>query len=439
MSQHCGWALKPVLQCLRSPYRRTPVLGVQSTRGFQSTAPVGEEEEVTQKSSQQEALDPALVSTPQQEKKLLEQGIQPIGSRRRRAALQSSAGIPFEQLPYQCFQEARKVLLADRQEKLAQIESTRNKIARVQALSVEGPAGENWKKSKVKPLQLYLNRLKIRADINDPLVKKRFEDGKGMVKNDFVLARHSLLIHPCLGDMRKPIYRFLADRKWREYQRKILVQRITQMRVTPDVLPHCDPTVETTLYFGRRKVPPGEFVQAMTSFTPPTLNVQMFERGEKLVTVAVADPDVPNVEKDSFDYKVHYLAVNIPISVISTRINFSGLSADSQIVFPWLPPVAQKGSPYHRLSIFVLEQKNSEPLDYAAVKESETDRDNTTLRSIQRRYSLKPIGAHLFRTRWDGTTEEVMKQISFADADMELRRRRVQPLPYKRRNPPSFR
>lgn len=239
--------------------------------------------------------------------------------------------------------------------------------------------------------------------------------------------------------MTKPIYRHLADRKWRDYRRKVLVQRITQMKVIPDVLPHCDPVADVNLYFGRRMVQPGEFVKSLASVSPPKLNVQIFERGEKLVTIAVVDPDVPNVETDSFDYKMHYLAVNVPISATATKVDLSQLSADSQVIMPWTPPVAQLGSPYHRLSVFVLEQKDSQPLDYAAVKARETDRDNTLLRSLQSRYQLKPIGAHLFRTHWDETMLEVMKQVGFEGGDFELRRKRVQPLPYKRRNPPTLR
>jgi large subunit ribosomal protein L35 len=239
--------------------------------------------------------------------------------------------------------------------------------------------------------------------------------------------------------MSKPIYRFLADRKWREYRRKILVQRITQMNVVPDVLPHCEPTVDTKLYFNSRQVQPGDFVESKNSTSAPKLDVQLFERGEKLVTIAVVDPDVPNVEADSFDYKMHYLAVNVPISAVNTKVDLSQLSADSQVVLPWLPPVAQKGSPYHRLSVFIMEQKDSQPLDFAAVKAKETDRDNTLLRTLQARYHLKAIGAHLFRTQWDDSTLEVMKQIGFSEADVELRRKKVEPLPYKRRNPSSFR
>ncbi|KAL2002321.1 hypothetical protein VTN02DRAFT_192 [Thermoascus thermophilus] len=418
---HCELASRPLLQCLRTTYGKgLPVVQLQATRSFRSSAaPRDEAQAETQKVPFYKAPDPALVTSPRLEKKLLKSGIRPIGSRRRRAALQDSPNIPFEQLPYQCFQEARKVLLADREEKLKQIETERGRIERLRAKPAEEAGGEVSKNSRLRAMELHLERLKILADINDPLVKKRFEDGQ--------------------GDMNKPIYRYLADRKWREYRRLIIVQRITQMKVIPDVLPHCDPIVDVKLYFGRRSVQPGEFVNSRVSVTTPKLNIQSFERGEKLVTIALVDPDVPNVEKNGFDYKCHYLAVNVPISPTNTRVDLSKLSEESQVVLPWLPPVAQKGSPYHRLSLFVMEQKDSKPLDFAAVKEKETSRDDLRLRTLQARYHLKPIGAHLFRTQWDDGTEEVMKQIGFEGADLELRRKRVEPLPYKRRNPSTFR
>ncbi|KAF9894484.1 hypothetical protein FE257_006367 [Aspergillus nanangensis] len=418
---HCERASKPLLQCLqRTCTKGLPSLQVQSARTFQTTALAREEAQTEAKTqSFYKSPDPSLVSSPRLERRMLRQGISPIGSRRRRAALQDSANIPFEQLPYQCFQEARKVLLGDREEKLKQISTMSEKISRLEAVPTEEAGGEQAKKSKLRAMELHLDHLKILADSNDPLVKKKFEDGQ--------------------GDMSKPIYRFLADRKWREYRRKILVQRITQMNVVPDVLPHCEPVVDTKLYFGRNAIQLGEFVNASASAMVPKLDIQLFDRDEKLVTIAVVDPDVPNVEKDGFDYKMHYLAVNVPISATSTKVDLSKLSTESQEILPWLPPVAQKGSPYHRLSLFILEQKDSKPLDFAAVKAKETDRDNTLLRTLQARYHLKPIGAHLFRTKWDETTEEVMRQIGFPEADMELRRKRVEPLPYKRRNPSTFR
>ena len=41
--------------------------------------------------------------------------------------------------------------------------------------------GELGKRNKLIGMQHEVHRLKILADINDPLIKKRFEDGFGMV------------------------------------------------------------------------------------------------------------------------------------------------------------------------------------------------------------------------------------------------------------------
>lgn len=45
---------------------------------------------------------------------------------------------------------------------------------------MERLGGEASKKGKLIAMQKYLEELKILADINDPVVKKRFEDGMGM-------------------------------------------------------------------------------------------------------------------------------------------------------------------------------------------------------------------------------------------------------------------
>lgn len=104
----------------------------------------------------------------------------PIGSRRRRAAIKSSDNIPFEQLPFQCFQEARKVLQADREEKLKLIATERLRISNLKALDASNiKGGEIQKERKLDSMRRYLEYLKIQADMNDPLIKKRFEDGEG--------------------------------------------------------------------------------------------------------------------------------------------------------------------------------------------------------------------------------------------------------------------
>lgn len=261
--------------------------------------------------------------------------------------------------------------------------------------------------------------------------------------------------------MNKPIYRYLANRKWRKYPRLVLMQRITQMKVIPDVLPSFEPSVDVKLAFippvvysrrgleygdlskGTRAgdfkyIQPGEFVNSALSENPCWLNVQSFERGERLVSVAVIDSDVPNIQKDGFDYRCHFLAANIPITPVQRTINLANLSKTEQLLLPWIPPYAQKGSPYHRLSVFVLQQKDNIPIDLD-VASKHINSENFILRSFIDRHLLKPIGVHLFRTKWDESTVEVMGRAGLEGADMELKRIKVEPLPYKRRNPSSFR
>ena len=240
------------------------------------------------------------------------------------------------------------------------------------------------------------------------------------------------------GDMNRPIYRYLADRKWREYKRPLILQRITQMNVVPDVLPILDPTAEVTLGFGRRNVQPGEFVDSRISERPPRLNVQVFNKGNRLVSIAVIDSDVPNLETDRFDYRCHFLAVNVPLSPTETSIPFSKLSNAKHIAFPWLPPYSQKGSPYHRLSVFVLEQTEGTPLDLATVRERHK-RDGFNLRAFNDRQLVKPIGVYIFRSIWDEGTADVMKRAGIFGAEIELKRKKPEKGPYKKKDSERYR
>lgn len=232
--------------------------------------------------------------------------------------------------------------------------------------------------------------------------------------------------------MDKPIYRYLADKKWRSYQYKLIVQRINQLNIVPDVLPHFEPVADVRLAFKRRNVQPGEFVDSRVSEIPARLNVQVFDKGERLVSVVVVDSDVPNPDRDSFNSRCHYLATNIPVSPTETSLPFSRVIQDTQMVLPWLPPHAQKGSPYHRLSIFVLEQAEGMNLDATTLK-SKVVRDGFSLRSFVDKYKLKPVGATVFRNQWDEGTAGVMERAGLEGADVEFKRKRIEALKPKQK------
>lgn len=148
-------------------------------RTITTSAPNCEEAQV-EKPSYYRNPQPETVYAPRLERKLLRAGVRPIGSRRRRAAIANSPGIPFDQLPFQCFQEARKILIADREEKVKKIETEKARIARLKDTdSNTFPGGDAYKQRRLRSMHAELEKLKILADVNDPNVKKRFEDGKG--------------------------------------------------------------------------------------------------------------------------------------------------------------------------------------------------------------------------------------------------------------------
>jgi large subunit ribosomal protein L35 len=74
------------------------------------------------------------------------------------------------------------VLREDREEKVKEIEMYRARIAKLEARGKEGVESETDRKQrehKLKSMRKRLEDWKILADINDPLVKKKFEDGMG--------------------------------------------------------------------------------------------------------------------------------------------------------------------------------------------------------------------------------------------------------------------
>lgn len=174
---NCHRAVRPLTTCLRQA--ATSNHASLQSRAFTSSLSVYAAVEASDRKDYNN--DPLTVLTWRGERSLMKAGKAPVGSRRRRAALRTSDNLPFEQLPYQCFQEARKVLAEDREEKIAQIQLTRQRIQKLEAKDASGvKGGAAMKQTTLQKLNERLEYLKIQADINDPMIKKRFEDGEGM-------------------------------------------------------------------------------------------------------------------------------------------------------------------------------------------------------------------------------------------------------------------
>lgn len=209
------------------------------------------------------------------------------------------------------------------------------------------------------------------------------------------------------------------------------MQRIEQFKLVPDVVAKLEPSVVVDLSFAGRKIDQGQYIDSRSSETAPSMSIQSFSRGEKLVTIACINPDIPNVAKDNFDYRCHFLACNVKISPTSPKVELSKLNGQTQSILPWLPAYTQKGAPYQRMAFFVLEQPDNAEIDIASAQKK-VKADGFILRSFIDRYKLKPIGANLFRSQWDEGTAGVMKRLGVPGHDVEFKRMKVEPLPYKK-------
>lgn len=77
------------------------------------------------------------------------------------------------------------MLAQDRMEKLEELKETSVEIAKLEQRPANVyRAGEQFKQKKLESLQRHLEELKIQADINDPAVKRKFEDGLGELQSE---------------------------------------------------------------------------------------------------------------------------------------------------------------------------------------------------------------------------------------------------------------
>lgn len=232
--------------------------------------------------------------------------------------------------------------------------------------------------------------------------------------------------------MKKPIYRFYAEKKWRSMAYKILKQRVDQFKIVPDVLPSFDPKMDVQLSFHGHQIEPGETVHSLVSETPPNVRVQVFDGQERLVSIVVMDSDVPNSESDSFGRKLHFMAANVPLDCLTKNISLNMLIAKHRrkVAAKWVPPVSQEGAPYHRISVWILEQPEAKLLSVSQLRQYYAQRrDGFSLQEFRARTKgARPIGFNMFRSEWDESTAKVMARHHIPGAEIVFRHKRVHSL-----------
>ncbi|PWW79486.1 PEBP-like protein [Tuber magnatum] len=287
----------------------------------------------------------------------------------------------IESMPFQTYQLALDIIHKDRQENLKRIAKERETLEKL--IKYKGLTHND---RRIVSMKQQIERWKIYADANNPRIKYNFDCG--------------------IISMDKPIYLNFLNKKWRQRNRPILMQRLETMHVIPDVLPNINPIVDVRVHFKGRKVQPGQMLDSLMVEEFPTVRVIPFKNEEILCTIAVVDPDVPDPKRDKFRYRCHWIVSNIPISPAQTTA-VGRLAKPADTIVPYLPPHAQKGVPYHRYAMIVFRQPGK--IDRATL-EGNVNRDNFTMRSFQDKNKLCPIGASMWRVEWDSHTKEIMQK-----------------------------
>ncbi|KAJ7356629.1 phosphatidylethanolamine-binding protein, partial [Mycena albidolilacea] len=243
-----------------------------------------------------------------------------------------------------------------------------------------------------------------------------------------------------MADMRIPSHRHLLEQRWRkDGDLDLLMERLHQMKVVPDVLPVLHPSVDLHVTarlmpehfeslmkrnrFQRRvntfkEVVPGNYLTPRQTRVPPKLYANVFHTDVRLYTMLLVDPDVPDPENQTYTTFLHWLKPNIPLSATHTgRIPL--LNTHTRYV----PPHPQRGTPYHRYTLLLLPQpplpgmRHLRPhaRPHAAPDAPERDaaapdivpdaqRLHFDVRAFAKQYGLNGAmggGAHMWREVWD--------------------------------------
>ncbi|OZJ06705.1 hypothetical protein BZG36_00307 [Bifiguratus adelaidae] len=262
------------------------------------------------------------------------------------------------------FDEALKVIAADKAERLTKLQSVGKELAKLKKVSSPSTA----QKAQLATLTGLKNDIEVKAHLNDSEIRWRFDQG--------------------YVDMSQPVYRFLKHRHFSRQPKSKLMERVTQMRVIPDLLkPSFDPSVEVNLFFkDDSSTEPGVFL--------------------KTEDVGAIDLNSPDQENRTYQQYCHWLVANVPLSTTSPGVNVS----DNNTLLSYIPPHPQRGTKYHRYTVIVYQQNGDGQLELDIANRPQS-RERFDLGTFAETHKLQPVGVTFFRQVWSPATSSVYTDI----------------------------
>lgn len=242
-----------------------------------------------------------------------------------------------------------------------------------------------------------MDNLEVDAYVNDPATRALFRSTKGT------------------GQMDRPVMRHLAERRWRhEGGLDVIMGRVYQNKVVPDVLPDIAPLLPFSLAIPAGTVEPGLIIEASTLAEAPVLKFQPFQHPAYptattphpagLYTLVGINADEPDTVNRTYSERLHYLKTDIPLSITSGEVDIIRSAGGTELV-SWEPVAPAQNTGRHRIVFVLLRQIGDQPskLDYAP------KRDAFSLRSLMATCEL-PLNAitavNLVRTEWTEESKE---------------------------------
>lgn len=246
-----------------------------------------------------------------------------------------------------------------------------------------------------------IDKLELAAHVNDPAIRQRFRFTKGK------------------GLMDQSIMRQMAEKEWKDGGGlDIIMGRIYQNKVVPDLLDHIPPVAQLVLSTSTAEpLTPGIFIPPSDLANPPTMTFQPFHTPpsssasdqfpESLYTLIVVTPDEPNHQTNSFTERVHYLKTDIPISITTGETNlFSNIGKE---VLGWESPAPPSGAGVHRFVFILLQQSSPSPSTTSTLS-----RSNFSLRRFMPSANLSSrdiVGLHLLRAEFSQDQKEFIDTV----------------------------
>ncbi|KAK6909149.1 hypothetical protein I203_103164 [Kwoniella mangroviensis CBS 8507] len=244
-----------------------------------------------------------------------------------------------------------------------------------------------------------IDQLEVEAYSNDPAIRRSFRETGGK------------------GQMGQMIFRWLSEEKWKKQGGlDLLMQRLLQMNVVPDLLPTLPPTSPLTITLNQ-VIEPGSIQLSSLFSNPPIIHSQLFHHPslptttqpnpEALHTLLVIDPDSPSHETHSFQQRVHFLKRDIPLSVLSGEVNLADTAVGKEVL-GWESPAPEQGTPNHRYVFLLFRQTQSQSFS------SVSSRENVDLREYLSENNLVVddlVGINMFRSKWSLEENEFINNV----------------------------